>query len=235
MQEMKTFNRKPLALLLISFFTMFVSYWYASDSVASIFTSQSSSGLWSSNSLISVDSNLSYVNKWENSSIIWNYFTGYYYDSVLGYFEVDTSPNQSENVRIIWSTGACPAWYGYKLGWYAYSEVFWYVDFDYDSDIFVYYCVVDNELYGHAYNSFLGFQNFEGITFDIDVEATIIPTEEPTWTGAFVNDTSEILEEEIWWEAWKWESDDSNFNHDSIQNDLLEFDGKYESLFYIIK
>jgi hypothetical protein len=46
-----------------------------------------------------------------------------------------------------------------------------------------------------------------------------------------VNDTTEILDEtpEV------TEIDNSSFDYDSIQNDLLEFDGKYESLFYIIK
>jgi hypothetical protein len=67
---------------------------------------------------------LSYINKGENSSIIGNYFSGYYYDSMLGYFKVDQSPDQSENVRIVGSTGICPSDYGYKLGGYSYSEEF---------------------------------------------------------------------------------------------------------------
>lgn len=205
-------------------------YVYAVDSVALVFSSQSSSDLWSSNSVIYVDWNLSYINKGGNSSIIGNYFTGYYYDSVLGYFEVDKSSSESENVRITWSTWECSTWYGYKLWGYAYSDAFGYIDFDYDSNNFVYYCVSDESLHGYAYSTILWFQNFEGIDFDINVTPLILP-EEPTGTGIFVNDTTEILDEtpEV------TEIDNSSFDYDSIQNDLLEFDGKYESLFYIIK
>jgi hypothetical protein len=99
--------------------------------------------------------------------------------------------------------------------------------------------VSDEELHGYAYSSLLWYQSFEGITFDINVEASIIPTEEPTGTWVFINDDTEITQEDI--ESWDpgdpgiAEADNSNFNFDTIQNDLLEFDGKYESLFYIIK
>lgn len=233
--ERNTFILKYLAFFVFCFFTMFISFSYAADSVASVFTSQSASGLGSNNSIISVDSNLSYINRWENSSVIGNYFSWYYYDSVLWYFEVGALANQSENARVVWSTSSCLDSYGYKLWGYGYSESFGYIDFDYNDDIFVYYCVWDSQLYGYAYSEFLGFQNFEWITFEILVEAELIP-EEPTWTGVFINDSTEILDENLWWwTAWEAEAENSNFNFDSIQNDLLEFDEKYESLFYIIK
>jgi hypothetical protein len=138
-------------------------------------------------------------------------------------------------MRVVGSTGKCGSGYGYKLGWYAYSSTVGYVDFDFNSDIFVYYCEVDSELHGHAYNSFLGFQNFEWISFDIDVLPTIEP-EDLVWDDEFINDTTEILDEEIWsGDPWEAQQENSNFNYNSIQNDFLQFDEKYESLFYIIK
>jgi hypothetical protein len=156
---------------------------------------------------------------------------------VLWYFEVDMSVNPSENVRIVGSTGKCISDYGYKLWGYGYSEAFGYIDFDYNSEIFVYYCIADELLYGYAYNEMLWFQNFEGITFDIEVDATLLPTESPTWTGIFINDDTEIFDEtdDNWESNSNSNSNTSNFNYDSIQNDFLEFDWKYESLFYIIK
>ena len=242
---MKQLRTKSLALLSILLSTVFFWYVYAVDTTYNTFDTQSATWLWSNNSVISTEnyprpsgSGAYYINKWNNSSIIGNYFEWYYYDSVFGYFKVDQSPNQSENVRIVGSTWICPSDYGYRLGGYSYSEDFGYIDFDYDSNTFVYYCVDDWELHWYAYSSLLWYQNFEGITFDINVEATIVEAEEPTWTGAFVNDETDITEEspdEEQWESWESEFNNSNFNYDTIQNDLLEFDGKYESLFYIIK
>jgi hypothetical protein len=113
---MNTFAPKHLALLFFSFFAMFVSYSYAADILASQFAIQSASSNGSNGSIISVDSNLSYINKGQNSSVVGNYFTGYYYDSVLGYFEADWSVNESENIRVVGSTGKCSSGYGYKLG-----------------------------------------------------------------------------------------------------------------------
>ncbi len=80
---------KYLAFWWISIFAVLFSSVYAADSIAHVFTSQSASSPWSNNSVISTDSNLSYINKRNNSSIIWNYFTWYYYDSILGYFNVN--------------------------------------------------------------------------------------------------------------------------------------------------
>jgi len=41
------------------------------------------------------------------------------------------------------------------------------MDFDYNSSIYVYYCESDKKLHGFAYSKALGFQNFEGIGFEI--------------------------------------------------------------------
>ncbi len=226
---------KYLAFLWIPFFAVFISIVYAGDSVVEVFTSQSATASGSNNSIISVDSNLSYINKWDNSSVIGNYFKGYYYDSILGYFQTDWSSNPLENVRVRSSTSACGTAYGYKLWWYAYSTAFWFVDFDYNSSVFVYYCVDDASLHWYAYNETLGFQNFEGISFDIRVSAALDPVV-PTGTGVFVNDNTNIIESippSSPGNNGGWSN--SNFDGNSIQNDIIKFESQKESLFYIIK
>lgn len=131
-----------------------------------------------------------YTNREDNSSIIWNYFSGYYYDSVYWFFKLDWNSSwNSNNVRIINSTDKCD-WYWYKLGWYAYSENFWFVDFSYNDTYFVYYCVNDKELHWYAYLENIWFQSFEWIWFEIIPEvvsdANIIESDD------FVNDNTEI-------------------------------------------
>ena len=95
----------------------------------------------------------------------------------------------------------------------------------------MYYCLGDKRLHGYSYSEDLWFQNFEGIEFEIEVSSDII-ADEPVWTGAFVNDDTEILSEEI---PNSGNADNSNFTTHTIQSDIIEFDIKKESLFYIIK
>lgn len=230
-----------LALLGLLFFTVIVSSVQAADVISHVFSSQTATAQGSNGSLISVDSNLEYFNKGNNSSIIWNYFSGYYYDSMYGFFQTDWSTSDVENVRIIGSTSACGNSYGYKLWGYAYSPSSWFVDFDFNSSIFVYYCVNDGSLHGHAYSDALWLQNFEDIAFDIEV-ASITVAEEPTGTGAFTNDNTQILTPveddddpaEIQ-DPNTPDDNDSNFSPTSIQNDIIEFNTDKETLFYIIK
>ena len=239
MKQKKRNIIKYLAYLGIPFFVVFISSVYAADVVSSVFTSQTATASGSSNSIISVDNNLSYINKGDNSAIIGNYFSGYYYDSILGYFETDWSSNRTENVRVVWSTSACGSSYGYKLGWYAYSTAFGFVDFDFSNSVFVYYCVGDDSLHGYSYSEDLWFQNFEGITFDIETSPSAIP-EVPTGTGVFLNDTTTIIEEPTTDPrdpvTPPGEQEDSNFSPNStIQADIIKLDADKESLFYIIK
>lgn len=225
-------NRNPLAILVLLFLTLIISTVQAADGVLEIFTSQSASGVWSNNSVISVDANLEYMNKWNNSSIIGNYFRWEYYDSIYGYFTTDWSTNTSQNVRIISSTPKCGTSYGYKLWWYAYSEAYGFIDLDFNSSIFVYYCLWDWELHGYGYSDALWIQNFEGIAFDITSWSTLIP-EEPTGTWAFANDDTDITDNPG--DPEEGGAENSDYSGNSIQGDILEFNTDKETLFYIIK
>lgn len=241
---MKRLAQKSLAFIsIVCFvFTFYYTHVFA-DSIAHTFTAQSSSGVWSNGSIISIqvggspDASLRYINKGDNSSVRWNYFSWYYYDNLLGYFQFDALSNPNENVRVIWSTSKCSGWYGYKLGWYAYSENFGFIDFDYDANTYVYYCVSDESLYGYAYSEALWFQNFEWITFPILVNIDEEPIATPTQTGTFVNDNVDILDESIRDNTGESNAsaNNSNFQAKTIQNDVFNFEVDKESLFYIIK
>ena len=154
----------------------------------------------------------------------------YYYDSVLGFFKLDWSSDSSENVRIIWSTDECPTWYGYKLWWYAFSSTLWYIDFNYNDDIFVYYCSSDDSLHGHAYSRHLWFQSFEWIWFQVTSSITTQNNIEDTIdTLNFVNDQTDLTERN----SYVWS--DSNITIRDVNGDIIEIEADQESLFYIIK
>ncbi len=221
-KKLKNFFKVKLVLFVViaSFGTV-----YAADYFSSSIGSQISSGVWSNNSNVSTIAweEPGYWNSWDNSTIIWNYFRGYYYDSVFWFFKLDWSTDNWENVSIVWSTTACGSSYGYKLWWYAYSEYFWFIDFDYNNNIFVYYCEWDKTLHGHAYSKTLWFQNFEWIGFEIVSSVSTLAV--TTSTGIFVNDTTDINLPNFW---------DGNINS-SVWSDLIQIEDEKESIFYIIK
>ena len=238
MQSQNKNIRILLVLWVLWFFINFYHSVFAADSIWYTFSNQSANQNGSNNSLISVGSYLEYMNRGDNSSIIGNYFRGYYYDSVFGFFKMDWSSNQNQNVRIVSSTSQCSNGYGYKLGGFAYSTIAGFVDFDYNQNIFVYYCVQDEKLYGYAYSSTVGFQNFQGISFDI--ESIPSPPAVIAWTGVFTNDTSNIKNPTIETQnpitpAPNGQAINSNFTPNTIQANKVEFEALRESLFYIIK
>jgi len=211
-------------LLWISFF------WYVfwEDVVSQIIPAQTATGTGSNNSIVEITTNdADYINKGNNSTVIGNYFNGYYYDSIYGFFQLDKLKATGENVRIVGSTSACGTGYGYKLWGYAYSNYFGFMDFNYNSSIFVYYCESDKKLHGYAYNEDLGFQNFEGIGFEIIPSVSTVA--EVSGTGVFVNDTTELTTIQT------FTGSTSNFDYNSILWDTANLDATQESIFYIIK
>jgi len=224
---LKIFKIKANAFLLFCFLVWITSAVWG-DVISQYIPIQTSVNPGSNNSLLSfTSSDAAYINKWNNSTIIWNYFEWYYYDSMLGFFQLDWSSNKEENVRVISATSKCPSSYGYKLWWHAYNESFWFIDFDYNNDIFVYYCEWDKQLHWYAYTKTLWFQNFEWVWFEITPNVWTIVENTSTWI--FLNDTTAI--ETIQTYTWS----DSNFDYNSIWWDINEFDTTKESIFYIIK
>jgi hypothetical protein len=166
-----------------------------------------------------------YVNTGDDSTVIGNHFEWYYHDSLAWFFQLNWSSDVSENVRVVWTTSACPSWVGYKLWWKAYSQYAWYIDFAYSDSVFVYYCESDGLLHGEAYSKYTWFHRFEWIGFQI---ATAITQEAETQsnTGTFVNDdtiidsTSENPGDPSQRTSWEF---------------IDTFEDSWESLFYIIK
>ncbi len=217
------------------FFCLFVGIAWAvwNDVISDYIPAQQPWFPWSSSSLISFTVEpgelpaAAYINKWNNSTIIWNYFQWYYYDDMFGFFKLDWSSNANDNVRVVSATSKCTSSYGYKLWWYAYSADFWFIDFDHNKDIFVYYCEADKQLYGYGYSKTLWFQNFTWIEFEIIPNVQTIVENTSTWV--FVNDSTRIESIQT------YTGTTSNFDYNSIWWDINEFDTTKESIFYIIK
>lgn len=228
-KNIKTIWKRVKILFALFLFTFWVAVFWQ-DIISQIIPDDTAEAVGSNGSIIQTGtgtSEVAYVNKGNNSTIIGNYFQWYYYDSLMWFFRLDWSSDITENVRIIGSTGACPSWYGYKLGGYAYSETAGFIDFDYNSSIFVYYCEVDKELHWFAYSEMVWFQNFEGIGFEIIPNIGTIA--ELTSTGVFVNDTTSINDIVVYTGAT------SNYDYNIIGGDVVNLDATEESIFYIIK
>lgn len=203
---------------------------FAADIII-IINYQSATWYGSSSSVVTTSYGVSgdtyYVNKWDNSTAVWNYFQWFYHDSVLWFFELDWSTNPSENVRVVDSTSECTTGYWYKLGWYSYNPYYGFMDFDYSDSIFVYYCINDGSLHGYAYNKYIGFQNFEWITFNLF--PTVSTAFENPSSSIFVNDVTDITDIE----SYTWSS--SNKDYNTIWWEQYGLDDTQESTFYIIK
>lgn len=237
---MKNKKKKlPSFPLVISVFVFFLWVFYVfADDIIFLIPTQVATSNWSSQSLIEFSKagttwwETYYADEWWNSTVIGNYFKWYYYDNNLWFFRLDWSSNPAENVSIISSTEKCWNSYGYKLGWYAQSawtswEIFGYMDFDYSSDIYVYYCEWDKKLHGYAYTEYLGFQNFEWIWFEIlPFSWALLWT---TSSNLFVNDTTNINQK------WVYTWSDSNYWKSWIGWDIFNIDDTKESIIYIIR
>ena len=206
-----------------------VSLTVFADDILNYIAQQTALSAGSNNSLVTFShnpaANTYYVNQWWNSTIIWNYLKGYYFDDKLGYFKLDWSTTTSENVRFVSSTEKCWTSYGYKLWGYAYSNYFWFMDFDFDNNIFVYYCEGDNKLHGYAYNEFSGFQSFNGIGFAISSTGSFVWAQS---SNLFVNDTTNINAKNA------YTGSDSNLSK-WIGWNIFNIDDTKESIIYIIR
>lgn len=167
----------------------------------------------------------SYWNKNNDSDVIGNYLRGYYYDSQFGFFKLDwNGVDMMKNVHIISSTDKCGSWYGYKFSGYAYSDTAGYINFNYDTNNFVYYCEADKKLHGYAYGEQIGFQNFEWISFEVVALAQNNQSLPSGNDPFFVNNNSTIIM-----------NLPPDFNPSTIQWKGLAGKLWQEVIFYIIK
>jgi hypothetical protein len=185
---------------------------YSADTIWEYIKTQTSTSKGSNNSEITFSnkSTTYYINKDNNNSPIWDYLKWYYYDSKFWFFRLDWSDTKTKNTRIIWNTDKCSSGNWYKFWGFAYSKYVWYIKFDYNSDIFVYYCENDNKLHWYWYSKHLWFQAFEWIWFKIGLIDTTTP--EIKDDGWFVNDWKTIKNDDTHWtnnwsneNIWGWD------------------------------
>ncbi len=166
-----------------------------------------------------------YVNYRNNSSIINNYFKGYYYDQLYWVFKLDWSSNKNENVRIINWSYRCATWYWYNLWWKAKWLHWWFIDFSW-----VYYCLSDKKLHWKWYSKYFGVQEFDWISFEIITEAEDISVINNK--DFFINDSTRIMDRNII--DWN-NSETSNASDFTLWWEKFFIDDTKESIFYIIK
>lgn len=113
------------------------------------------------------------IDKDNDGVLLWDFFSGYYYDAALWVFSFDTL---SDKVRISSNNHSC-SWHTTthiwsKLEGYSWNANFWAMDFSN-----VYICTPQDEnsnsdsyIGWEAYNQLVGFQNFSEIPFDAYVD-----------------------------------------------------------------
>ena len=213
---------------------------FAADTVSRTLDTSSSTTAWTSASTIwfstgwvSSDGTASgsslYINNWNDTQVISNYLSGFYYDTNYGFFAFSWTGATSLNVHVSDVTTKCGAWvYGFRFAWYAkgaetaLGNTVWLINFWYDNNIFVYYCDNDKKLHGYAYSEDIGFQSFEWIAFEVGAVPNIGDPFSPKVDPFFVNNNSAIIS-------------DTNQAFNSIQSDVISTDWWKESIFYIIK
>ena len=164
-------KNKKFFLIKIIFFILFIwfltgtIYWF--DIIWDYIKKQFSVGTWTNSNQISFSNKKTtyYINEWNDNILENNHFVWYYYDNIYWFFRLDWSSNSSNNVHIsnevVTNIGSCNN--GLKLKWKAYSTFVWYIDFNHNSSIYVYYCKDDDTLYWKSYSNTLWTQIFNWI------------------------------------------------------------------------
>jgi len=221
---------KKIIFVLIFIFGFWIWFVFASFSQKAI-SNQTATWTWSFDSKINImyqntNSGSYYINDWNNSTIVWDYLKWYYFDSVYWYFKFDWSTDPLENVRIIGSTNKCSSWYWYKFDWKAKWWYAGFIDFWYDANTFIYYCLNDNKIYGRAYWKYIWYQDFNWISLEI---AGVEDLAEKVKSDIFINDTSQIdnIIKPTWQNSNAWQS--------QLWWNTFKLDDTKESIFYIIK
>jgi len=191
---MKT-TRIFLALFLTVWFS-FSAYWVYTL-IDNITWSQESTTQWSVNQNIKTinTGDLSFMNQWNDTQMIWNFFSWYYYDEAYGVFETDAVSGQE--VRVASASWNCSDGTArYELEWYAYSENFGAVWFSNTLDgANIYICINDDtdspsygESYfdGYAYSDLIWLQSFDGIEFEWYTDIEDVEEDEDGVLGRFV-------------------------------------------------
>lgn len=125
------------------------------------------------------DADLRFINKDADANIIWDFFSGYYYDPAYGVFWIDTRPAYRVRISEEINNTVCNTGYkAYKLSGYSYNPDFGFVDFAFDTNTYSYICLPLDEtdsnleayIGGSMYSPYIGIQSLSGIKFDSSVD-----------------------------------------------------------------
>jgi len=126
------------------------------------------------------DGDMRFMNRDNDTTVSGDYFIGHYYDSIYGVFEVWNSIWPWLQVSTSPATWDCPAAThdGYKLSWYSYNPLFWFVDFNWDPSTYAYICILrdywdpslSSYLGWYAYSPLIWLQWFANINIDSVVD-----------------------------------------------------------------
>jgi len=153
---------------------LIISTVYAADTIRTYISETMSTGISSyPDQSITTLTWVLLVDKDNDGQLSWDYFSGNYYDSAYGVFSFDILNDKVSITSTSHSCGLDTATHdGYSLDGYSWNDEFWAVDF---SDVYI--CIPQDEnstedsyLWWYAYSELIGFQNFDGIIFDVFVD-----------------------------------------------------------------
>jgi hypothetical protein len=231
----KFFLTKIILFILLSSFFTGVVYWI--DVIWDYIKKQSALWKGTNNNQVTFSQQKTtyYINKWDDNILEWNNFVWYYYDHIYWFFRLDWSANNNENIHISSDTvnstiDWCTEWL--KLKWKAYSKNVWFIDFNYSTSNYVYYCKDNDTLYWKSYSNTLWSQTFNWIEIEKIVNNNEINSIlDNKWIS---NDTNRIVEDtnnysnqnwenlNIWW--WdKYTLEEEIKNSNSIKDNVNSF------------
>lgn len=238
-ENKKFFFMKFILFVILSLFFVSISHWI--NIIWDYIKKQSAIWKGTNNNQIIFSNKKTtyYINEWNNNTLEWNKFVWYYYDNIYGFFRLDWSIDSNENIHIstdkVYNTSDwCSVWL--KIKWKAYSKYVWFMDFNYNSNNFVYYCKDDNTIYWKWYSNILWTQVFKWIKIkNIKNNILIENILDNKW---IVNDTNKIKEDtndyinNNWTDnnIWGWDK----YELEKNLNNVLDSNNN-ENTFWIIK
>lgn len=157
----------------ILIFISYISFVYWVDVIWDYIKTQQAIWTWTNNNKITFSriKTTYYINKDNDNNLTWDQLRWFYYDNIYWYFRLDWSDDLDKNVHISSNSPITITWKcnkAWKFSWKAYSKYVWYINFNYDSNYYVYYCEDDWKLYWYAYDDNLGSQPMNEIKININ-------------------------------------------------------------------
>lgn len=231
----KRFFSKILIFIWIIIFSLIWVYWI--NIIWDYIKTQTSTWTGTNNNKITFSHKKTtyYINKDDDNILTWDKLRWYYYDNIYWYFRLDWSQTESDNVHVSsWPTTilGCTEWY--KFSWKAYSKYVWYIDFNYNSTVFVYYCndINNKKIYWDTYSTNLWKQNLDWIEIRIKEKIIIDKIEE----YIDISNDTDLIENEnsIDWSNNNW-NNNNIWGWDKYEIENSNIEETDWNVFWIIK